>query len=125
MPLNIPTRHNEKLRALVAAIDADQELAQWWKCANVNVVDRQGMTDHGEVHIRIVCNAAIKLLRLLADAGIHSSIEETYQMTADDAEVVGVLVLIPAIVAVRHMVEIGDAYENETVTVPFGNGYAF
>lgn len=88
MPLNVPTRHNDKLRTLVYAIDADEELAQWWKCANVNVVDRQGMTDHGEVHIRIVANAALKLLRLLADAGIQSSIEDTYGMTADDAEVV-------------------------------------
>ena len=85
MPLNVPTRHNDKLRALVAAIDADEELAQWWKCANVNVVDRQGMTDHGEVHIRIVANAALKLLRLLSDAGIQSSIERTYEMTAEDA----------------------------------------
>ena len=63
MPLNIPARHNDKLAALVAAINADLELAQWWKCANVNAVDRQGMTDHGEVHIRITANAALKLLR--------------------------------------------------------------
>jgi len=95
MPLNVPTRHNEKLRALVAAVDADEELAQWWKCANVNVVDRQGMTDHGEVHIRIVANAALKLLRLLAEAGIQSSIESTYEMTADDAE--GVVVAAAAL----------------------------
>ena len=88
MPLNVPTRHNNKLRALVSAIDADGELAQWWKCANVNAVDRQGMTDHGEVHIRIVANAALKLLRLLADADVSSSVEANYEMTADDAEVI-------------------------------------
>jgi metal-dependent HD superfamily phosphatase/phosphodiesterase len=88
MALNVPTRHNEKLRALVAAIDSDEELAQWWRCANINVVDRQGMTDHGEVHIRIVANAALKLLRLLAEAGIASSVESTYSMTAEDAEVI-------------------------------------
>jgi len=88
MPLNLPTRHNEKLRALVEAIDADTELAQWWKCANVNVVDRQGMTDHGEVHIRIVCNAALKLLRLLIDANVKTSIEADHGMATEDAEVV-------------------------------------
>ena len=88
MPLNVPTRHNQKLKALVAAIDADAEIAQWWKCANVNAVDRQGMTDHGEVHIRIVANAALKLLRLLADAGVQTSVEANYEMTADDAEVI-------------------------------------
>jgi metal-dependent HD superfamily phosphatase/phosphodiesterase len=88
MPLNVPTRHNEKLKAFVAIIDADVELAQWWKCANVNVVDRQGMTDHGEVHIRIVANAALKLLRLLVEAGIQTSVEADYGMTAEDAEVI-------------------------------------
>jgi metal-dependent HD superfamily phosphatase/phosphodiesterase len=113
MPLNVPTRHNEKLRALVAAIDADEELAQWWRCANVNVVDRQGMTDHGEVHIRIVANAAIKLLRLLAEADIQSSIESTYGMSADDAEVV--------VVAAAALHDVGIAVhraDHEQFSVP-------
>jgi metal-dependent HD superfamily phosphatase/phosphodiesterase len=88
MPLNLPARHNEKLRALVAAIDGDVELAQWWKCANVNVVDRQGMSDHGEIHIRIVANAALKLLRLLVEAGVQTSVEADYGMSAEDAEVI-------------------------------------
>ena len=117
MPLNVPTRHNDKLRALVAAIDADEELAQWWKCANVNVVDRQGMTDHGEVHIRIVTNAALKLLRLLAEAGIQSSIESTYGMTADDAEVV--------VVAAAALHDIGIAVhrdDHEQFSVPIAVG---
>ena len=88
MPLHVPTRHNEKLRALVAAIDGDAELLQWWKCANVNAVDRQGMTDHGEVHIRIVANAALKLLRLLVEADVKTSVETEHGLTADDAEVI-------------------------------------
>jgi metal-dependent HD superfamily phosphatase/phosphodiesterase len=88
MPLNVPTRHNVKLSAFVAAVDADPELAQWWKCANVNAVDRQGMSDHGEVHIRIVANAALKLMRLLTDAGVQSSVEANYGLGADDAEVI-------------------------------------
>lgn len=88
MPLNLPARHNEKLRALAAAIDADAELTQWWKCANVNAVDRQGMTDHGEVHIRIVANAALKLLRLLVEAGVQMSVEANHGLTTDDAEVI-------------------------------------
>jgi metal-dependent HD superfamily phosphatase/phosphodiesterase len=88
MSLNLPTRHNAKLRALVDAIDADPELGQWWRCANVNVVDRQGMTDHGEVHIRIVCNAALKLLRLLVEGNVQTSIEADYGLAPDDAEVV-------------------------------------
>ncbi len=88
MPLNVPTRHNEKLSAFVEALDADVEVAQWWKCANINAVDRQGMTDHGEVHIRIVANAALKLMRLLSEAGVQSSVEANYGMDANDAEVI-------------------------------------
>lgn len=88
MPLNVPTRHNQKLKALVAAIDADEELLQWWKCANVNAVDRQGMTDHGEVHIRIVANAALKLLRLLVEGDVKTSVEANHDMSTEDAEVI-------------------------------------
>lgn len=113
MSLNVPTRHNDKLRSLVAAIDADQELGQWWKCANVNAVDRQGMTDHGEVHIRIVANAALKLLRLLAEAEVQSSVEANYGMTADDAEVI--------VVAAAALHDIGIAVHragHEHLSVP-------
>lgn len=87
----IPTRHNQKLQAVVECINADEELWQLWRCANVNAMDRAGITDHGEVHIRIVANAALRMLRLLADAGIQFSIETDYDMAKDDAEVVVVL----------------------------------
>jgi metal-dependent HD superfamily phosphatase/phosphodiesterase len=73
---------------LVTAINDDPELAQWWKCANVNAVDRQGMTDHGEVHIRITANAALKLLRLLVEAGVKTGVEANHGLTDQDAEVI-------------------------------------
>jgi metal-dependent HD superfamily phosphatase/phosphodiesterase len=88
---NIPTRHNQKLKAVVTRIDADEELWQLWRCANVNAMDRSGITDHGEIHIRVVANAALKMLRLLSDAGIQTSIEANYDMTKEDSEVVVVL----------------------------------
>jgi metal-dependent HD superfamily phosphatase/phosphodiesterase len=113
MSLNVPTRHNGKLAALVAAIDADAELLQWWKCANINAVDRQGMTDHGEVHIRIVANAALKLLRLLAEAEVQTSIEANHGMSADDAEVI--------VVAAAALHDVGMAVHrtnHELLSVP-------
>jgi metal-dependent HD superfamily phosphatase/phosphodiesterase len=88
---NIPTRHNQKLQDVMARINADQELWQLWRCANVNAMDRSGITDHGEIHIRVVANAALKMLRLLTDAGIQTSIEADHEMTKEDAEVVVVL----------------------------------
>jgi len=88
---NIPTRHNQKLQAVLERVNADEELWQLWRCANVNAMDRSGITDHGEVHIRVVANAALRMLRLLTDAGIQTSVEANYNMTKEDAEVVVVL----------------------------------
>ncbi|HLE27482.1 MAG TPA: HD domain-containing protein [Anaerolineales bacterium] len=87
----VPARHNPKLQTLVDRINADEELWQLWRCANVNAVDRLGMNDHGEVHIRIVANAALKLLRLLRDTGHVPGIVAHHHMTPEDAEVVVVL----------------------------------
>jgi hypothetical protein len=72
-------------------INADVELHQLWRSANINAVDRLGMSDHGEVHIRIVSNIALKLLRLLTQAGVEMSIVRNYGLTNDDAEVIVVL----------------------------------
>jgi metal-dependent HD superfamily phosphatase/phosphodiesterase len=91
LPLNLPTRRNEKLRRLVARIDADVELHTLWHCANVNAMDRSGITDHGEVHIKIVANIALKLARLLVDAGVPMGVVQDHELTTDDAEVVVVL----------------------------------
>jgi hypothetical protein len=88
---NIPTRHNQKLKTLVERINADEELWQLWRCANVNAMDRAGITDHGEVHIRIVANAALKMQRLLSEAGVQSSVEANYGLARDDAELIVVL----------------------------------
>ena len=89
--LNVPAKHNEKLRALAEAINADEELAQLYRSANINAVDRAGINDHGEVHVQIVANAALRLLRLLVDAGIQPSVVNDHGLVADDAEVLVVL----------------------------------
>lgn len=86
--LKVPTRHNAKLPKLLEAINNDAELNQLWVCANINAVDRSGISDHGEVHIRIVANAALKLLRLLAEAGIASSVAQNHGLTQEDAELI-------------------------------------
>lgn len=90
-PFRVPARHNHKLSRLLDAINADGELRQLWRCANVNAVDRSGISDHGEIHIRIVANAALKILRLLVEAGVTPGVVKDYGLTAEDAEVVIVL----------------------------------
>jgi uncharacterized protein len=91
MSFNIPTRKNTRLAALLKRISTNAELLQLWKCANVNAVDRSGINDHGEIHIRIVSNAALRMLRLLVDGGVVPSVVKDHHLTVNDAEVVVVL----------------------------------
>ena len=91
MKFKIPLRNNKKLQVLVNRINADQELLQIWKCANVNAVDRSGISDHGEVHIRIVANAALRIVRLLVKGGIEPSVVTHHGLTSEDAELIVVL----------------------------------
>ena len=63
----------------------------WWHVANVNAVVRMQINDHSWVHIQIVTNIALKLLRQLTKHGIEPWIVRDYGMTAEDAEVVVVL----------------------------------
>jgi metal-dependent HD superfamily phosphatase/phosphodiesterase len=72
MAFNVPARNNHKLARVLERIQSDLELQQLWKCANINAVDRSGISDHGEIHIRIVANAALKIMRLLMDGRCHA-----------------------------------------------------
>jgi hypothetical protein len=49
------------------------------------------MSDHGPVHIRIVANIALKLIRLLMQAGLEPAVVKDYGLTNEDAEVIVVL----------------------------------
>ena len=91
MEFKIPLRNNKVLRGLVNRINADRELFQIWKCANVNAVDRSGISDHGEVHIRIVANAALRIIRLLVKGGVEPSVVTHHGLTIEDAELIVVL----------------------------------
>jgi metal-dependent HD superfamily phosphatase/phosphodiesterase len=89
--LNLPYGKNEKLRVLVQRMGEDVRLQTLWRCANVVAIDRMGYTDHGPVHVKIVANSALKILRLLIESGVAPSVVKNYNMTNEDAEVVVVL----------------------------------
>ncbi|MBC8431889.1 MAG: HD domain-containing protein [Desulfobacteraceae bacterium] len=91
MEFKLPVRNNKSLRGLVKRINADRELFQIWKCANVNAVERSGISDHGEVHIRIVANAALRIIRLLVKGGVEPSVVTHHGLTIEDAELIVVL----------------------------------
>ncbi len=89
--MKVSIKGNKKLAALLAAVNEDEELQQLWEAANINAVRRLGMSDHGPVHIQIVANACVKILRLLVAAGVQPSAVSEHGMTEEDAEVLVVL----------------------------------
>jgi metal-dependent HD superfamily phosphatase/phosphodiesterase len=91
MRINVPTRGNRKLRTLLERVNRDLQLKGWWHVANVNAVARLEINDHSWVHIQIVTNIALKLLRQLTKHGVEPAMVRDYGMTRDDAEVVVVL----------------------------------
>ena len=91
MRIRLPDRGNRKLRRVLERANADRVLKGWWHVANVNAVVRLQINDHSWVHIQIVANIALKLLRQLTKHRIEPSVVRDYGMTNEDAEVVVVL----------------------------------
>jgi metal-dependent HD superfamily phosphatase/phosphodiesterase len=88
MRINVPVRGNRRLRTLLERVNADRQLKGWWHVANVNAVVRLEINDHSWVHIQIVANIALKLLRQLAKRGVQPAMVRDYGMEQDDAEIV-------------------------------------
>ena len=86
--MNVPDRHNPRLHRVMDLVNQDDDLYALWLAANVNAVERLGMTDHGPVHVKIVMNIAVRMLRLLSDAGVEPSVTTHYGLPPEDAEVV-------------------------------------
>ncbi len=86
--MTVPDRHNPTLHRVMELVNADDDLYALWTAANVNAMERLRMTDHGPVHVKIVMNLAVRMLRLLMDAGVEASIVRHYDMSPHDAEVV-------------------------------------
>jgi hypothetical protein len=82
-----PTRGNRRLEALLDGVNSDPELRAWWHMAQVTS-ERLGMSDHSWVHVQIVLNIGLRILRLLARAGIDPAMVTDHGMGRRDAEVV-------------------------------------
>ncbi len=88
MRINAPVRGNRKLRTLIERVNGDEQLKAWWHVSNVNAVARMAINDHSWVHIQIVTNIALKLLRQLTKHGVEPAMVRDYGMSTDDAEIV-------------------------------------
>jgi uncharacterized protein len=87
MKVEAPTRGNRRLEKLFAAANADPQVRAWWHVQQVTA-DRLVMSDHSWVHIRVVVNIALRILRLMQRRGVVSNVVSDYGMDPRDAEVV-------------------------------------
>ena len=88
MRVNLPVRGNRKLRKLLERVNDDKQVKAWWHVSNVNAVVRMEINDHSWVHIQIVANIALKLLRQLTKHGVEPSAVRDFGLEQDDAEVI-------------------------------------
>ncbi|HEX6667659.1 MAG TPA: HD domain-containing protein [Solirubrobacterales bacterium] len=85
--VRVPTRGNRKLESFLDAVNSDDQVRAWWYLAQVQS-ERLGMSDHSWVHMQIVLNISLRLLRLLVKAGVEPAVVADHGMRDRDAEVV-------------------------------------
>jgi metal-dependent HD superfamily phosphatase/phosphodiesterase len=85
--VHAPTRGNRRLESFLEAVNADERVRAWWYMAQINS-ERLGMSDHSWVHVQVVLNIALRLLRLLVKGGIEPAMVTEHGMKDRDAEVV-------------------------------------
>ena len=91
MKLNIPYHNNNKLETILKLVRKSDRLEAFWECSNINAIDRLKLNDHGPIHVAIVSNIALKILRNLIEAGVVPSVVKDHKMTNEDAEIVVVM----------------------------------
>ncbi len=82
-----PSRGNRRLESFLEAVNGDEQVRGWWYMAQVHA-ERLGMSDHSWVHMQIVLNIALRVLRLLVRAGVEPAMVSDHGMRDRDAEVV-------------------------------------
>jgi uncharacterized protein len=85
--VHAPTRGNRRLESFLEAVNADERVRAWWYMAQINS-ERLGMSDHSWVHVQVVLNIALRLLRLLVKSDIEPAMVTEHRMRDRDAEVV-------------------------------------
>jgi metal-dependent HD superfamily phosphatase/phosphodiesterase len=85
--VHAPTRGNRKLESFLGAVNADERVRALWYMAQITS-ERLGMSDHSWVHVQVVLNIALRLLRLLVKGGVQPAMVSEHAMKDRDAEVV-------------------------------------
>lgn len=87
--VSAPSRGNRRLERLLAAANDDPAVRGIWHMQQLTA-ERLGMSDHSWVHVQIVTNVALRLLRLAVKGGIEPAMVRDHGMDERDAEVVAV-----------------------------------
>jgi uncharacterized protein len=82
-----PTRGNRRLEKLLDRVNEDPEVAAMWHMQQVTS-ERLGMSDHSWVHVQIVVNIALRILRLAIKGGIEPAAVSDHGLDPRDAEVI-------------------------------------
>src|ERR687897_1880115 len=85
--VHAPTRGNRRLEHFLDAVNADERVRAWWYMAQITS-ERLKMSDHSWVHVQVVLNISLRLLRLLVKGGIEPAMVTEHGMRDRDAEVV-------------------------------------
>jgi uncharacterized protein len=85
--VHAPTRGNRRLERFLESVNTDEQVRAWWYMAQITS-ERLGMSDHSWVHVQVVLNIALRLLRLLVKGGIEPAMVTDHGMRDRDAEVV-------------------------------------
>jgi len=85
--VHAPTRGNRRLEQFLDAVNADERVRAWWYMAQITS-ERLGMSDHSWVHVQVVLNISLRLLRLLVKGGVVPAMVSDHGMKDRDAEVV-------------------------------------
>ncbi|MCH8276959.1 MAG: phosphohydrolase [Bacteroidetes bacterium] len=84
-------RAEGKVKELLHELLWDEEVNLYHSYANAVSVRRLGYNDHGPVHARITTYNALKILRLMHEAGVMTSLESDEIGTFEDSAVATVL----------------------------------
>jgi len=107
---SVPCENNSMLKKIVERINKDVELQTLWRASNIIAIDRLGFNDHGPVHVKIVANLALKMLRILIKRSVVPGIVKNYNLRNEDAEVV--VTLASALHDIGHAIHRVDHEEN-------------
>lgn len=70
---------------IVQAIFADAEIKAIHDYANTVSITRLGLNDHGPVHMKTVCYNALKMVKILHESGVQTSLEQESAGTFSDS----------------------------------------